>query len=1176
MHSLAINIERLHRRLVRQERLVAACRTFAVVVAVACVLGIVDYLVRFHDRGLRVMVSAALAAAAVWAAYRWWWLPRQQRPGPLGVARRVEAKFPQLGDRLASALEFLGQDEHDATAGSAALRRAVVADADLAVSELPIDDIVDRRPQRRAAIATGLVLIGVAALLLVDTSAVVTGALRLATPWGNTEWPRQHHLAFRDPPTRLAAGQPFEVELIDRDGTLPEEVRIEYRTRRDGRRETQSEWMNRVGDVMVARRSDVRDSFAFRAEGGDDRTMPWHEVEVVEPPRLESIAVTVRPPVYTHLPAEAANGHLQVLAGSGIEITGTASEPLGAARIRYGDAVVEGTIRADEVGNAARAFTIPAERFLADQTGDYELELANSDGVAGAAGKWSLRVEPDTPPSVTWQRPQVDLYVLPSAIVPIAVAVKDNLAIADAALIVTRSGDADSKPRRVELYRDTTPTAANAPETARQGDSQTIEYTLAIAELNAPVGTQLVLEAVATDHRPDEGRTVAPRRITIIDREELDARLADRQTQIARRLEEALASQRKTRNDVERLEIQLRDVGELAAGDRQALEAAEYAQRRIARQLVDPHDGISPLVNALRDELRTNGVESADLTRQLDNLDASLAGLAAGPLPTADQELTAARKSAQAGGEQAAMGQSLAAAGAAEDQVARSLEETLRDLAGWADYGRLVRDLAQLREDQLSHVEATRRDIGVETLPLELRELNRQQRATLNKAAAGEEALVRRYEQIEETLERLAGKLAEGDTAAADRVEDALALARAAQVSGNMRQAARELAENRVGQALVRESDVARVLEAMLDVLRDRTSLSPEELIARLKAAGQQLAAMRTELAKLARQVAAAENAPQDANRQQRLDEIRRRQAELQKQVARLSRELARLDAADASRSTDQAAQKLDDPPPPNDQQPANSRDMQQAEQHLAEAQKQLAQRQAQAEDDWAQKFLDRFKVALAEMVTTQKRVLANTDRLDRERGGNPLDDAQRQQVAELAALERQLADEAHVHSELISGLRVFGQALARAIDDLESAAEELQSEATGDATQRAERQALERFEQITWALEQTAAQAQQPPPPGQPGNAGAGGQQPRPLFDLFEVKLLRALQVDLNERTAEFEQQTSADPPETAQDRDSHDREAEAIAAEQTRLAELAAELAARNNEKEAEADHE
>ena len=120
----------------------------------------------------------------------------------------------------------------------------------------------------------------------------------------------------------MAAGQTFEVELIDTAGPLPDDVRIEYRVSDRASRESTNEPMTRAGEAMLARRENIRQSFAFRAVGGDDHTMPWHWVDVVEPPRLEAFSVIAHPPAYTGLPSASAEGHLEVLAGSGLEVRG--------------------------------------------------------------------------------------------------------------------------------------------------------------------------------------------------------------------------------------------------------------------------------------------------------------------------------------------------------------------------------------------------------------------------------------------------------------------------------------------------------------------------------------------------------------------------------------------------------------------------------------------------------------------------------------------------------------------------------------------------------------------------------------------------------------------------------------------------------------------------------------
>ena len=150
MHPLAQKLSSLRRQLVLRQRAAAACWTAATLLAAAIALGTADYLVRFADPGLRIMATFALVSAALWAMYRWWYVPSRNQLAPLAVARRVEAHFPQLRDMLASSMEFLEQSEDDRTAGSAQLRRLVVAEAQSAVERLPLDDVIDRGPLRRA------------------------------------------------------------------------------------------------------------------------------------------------------------------------------------------------------------------------------------------------------------------------------------------------------------------------------------------------------------------------------------------------------------------------------------------------------------------------------------------------------------------------------------------------------------------------------------------------------------------------------------------------------------------------------------------------------------------------------------------------------------------------------------------------------------------------------------------------------------------------------------------------------------------------------------------------------------------------------------------------------------------------------------------------------------------
>jgi hypothetical protein len=292
----------------------------------------------------------------------------------------------------------------------------------------------------------------------------------------------------------------------------------------------------------------------------------------------------------------------------------------------------------------------------------------------------------------------------------------------------------------------------------------------------------------------------------------------------------------------------------------------------------------------------------------------------------------------------------------------------------------------------------------------------------------------------------------------------------------------------------------------------------------------------------------------------------------LQREIEQLARQLERLQAADAGQSTQKAANRLDagdSQQPDSQRRPAPSNVVQKAEQDLAEAANQLAQRRQQAEDDLAVEFVRRFQAELGKMVERQQRVLEQTVQLDSERRPNePLGDAQRQAADKLGNEERQLATSARDHGELLHGLAAVRIGLEQAESRLASAAKFLDNGDTGATAQQAERHALERLEGMLEAFAQTATEAGQNPPPA--GGTGAPpGEQPqrRPTFELLEVKMLRMLQVDVNERTRTYQERRSAATELPQAEQADLLREGRELQAEQGRLAELVQEMLTRDN---------
>ncbi len=204
----------------------------AILISLALVL--VDFLLRVEDRAFRIASTIALVCALAWTIYRYL-LPAFRVPlDDVRLARRVEQRYPELTDRLSSSLNFLNQSEDDPQAGSSELRRAVIAEATAEVEHLNWSAVLDRRPTMIAIGLAGLVALLAAGLVVLRPADAKVGLTRLAWPFSDVAWPRDHQLALRAPVTRVATGQDFEVEVIDLNGELPADLRMEFRYMLDG------------------------------------------------------------------------------------------------------------------------------------------------------------------------------------------------------------------------------------------------------------------------------------------------------------------------------------------------------------------------------------------------------------------------------------------------------------------------------------------------------------------------------------------------------------------------------------------------------------------------------------------------------------------------------------------------------------------------------------------------------------------------------------------------------------------------------------------------------------------------------------------------------------------------------------------------------------------------------
>ena len=583
-------------------------------------------------------------------------LPLRRRLETVEIAQRVERRFPQLRERLSSSIEFLRRPDADVHAGSAMLRWAVIQEAEAEVAEMDLGDVagspsdantprLERQPWRSAALAELVVAFAPA-----STSMALT---RLLKPFGDEVWPRQNDLGFgTNPPGRLAMVGADVRGGADRPAPAcfagpGARSTTASRTKRRPTEEVES--MHLLNGLMVARKENVSRPFMYRAEGGDDQSMEWIPLVVVEPPRVESFKIKLTPPAYTGWPSEFADRQVLALRGTRMDFSGTATKRLTAISWQQEPDIA----CAGKVGDDGLSFRVPAEgkSLTVDKSGAYWFELTDGEGlVGGKMDRWELRAIADQPPSVAIEQPAGNLYVTASAQLPLKVVIKDDLAIHEAALRYSRSDRSDAGDISLELFKGpdkVEPVEEGAATAGSQtGDSRVIDHSWSLAPLKLKPGTQVTFFATAGDYLPQQGQS-PPRKLTIITEQELEDRLAQRQTMILGELGRALKMQQETRAQTTALEIQLHDVGRLLKQDIDHAQGAELNQRQVTRTLTSDSEGIPSQINDLLTDLESNRVDSPDLKRRMQGLLDEIGRLNDEHLGTIERELTNAAKRAQ-------------------------------------------------------------------------------------------------------------------------------------------------------------------------------------------------------------------------------------------------------------------------------------------------------------------------------------------------------------------------------------------------------------------------------------------------------------------------------------------------------------------------------------------------
>ncbi|WP_417380551.1 hypothetical protein [Gimesia sp.] len=228
------------------------------------------------------------------------------------LALVLERRFPELNDRLATAIELHESNEPQNALTRAMLERTV-KDVARGSSQLPLEDVFDKRPLRRAFFGALILSVSILILAVVNQPAMARwakGYLELKSDYWNRETglvvkviaqPGDRIREFQDQTYKHGLGNDLTllVETI-KGKKSPERVQLTYRMQngRDGGRTV----MSRLGEGRFKHTiTDVLDGMQIWVSGNDYTNPEPYLIEIVETPVLDQIQLECRYPEYTGL-----------------------------------------------------------------------------------------------------------------------------------------------------------------------------------------------------------------------------------------------------------------------------------------------------------------------------------------------------------------------------------------------------------------------------------------------------------------------------------------------------------------------------------------------------------------------------------------------------------------------------------------------------------------------------------------------------------------------------------------------------------------------------------------------------------------------------------------------------------------------------------------------------------
>ncbi|OPX24250.1 MAG: hypothetical protein B1H02_03760 [Candidatus Latescibacteria bacterium 4484_107] len=587
--------------------------SLALLVGMAGLAALVEA-VAYLPSGVRLSVLGALALSGIGLVLRFGVIPWVRRRSLEGLALKVEAKHPELKQRLIGALQLW--PKHEATAETAeiaekekepirvpsavnrgmkgegyssAMIGEVVRRASAMLAGINVREIVDRTRVRRfgwiAGIAVGFF---VGSVLIFDGFG---GALvRYAHPLTAFERPRRTRVTLKPGDVEVIRGEDVDLRVTLR-GKVPDRITL-YTKEADMSVWNETEIATGGKDTVSYAWNGLRISADYYVQAGDGAS-DLFRATVIERPMVQRLRLTYEFPPYTRLGVQIApenEGDIRALMGTNVRFEATANKALQKAQWvmadgRVADAEVDGrTIRTE---------------LVIKKTGSYHIALTDRKGIPNADPiEYEIVAMPDAFPDVEILEPGADTDLAENMLMPLLIEARDDFGISKMEVVFSRVGSeqtfrtevggqrSEVRGRRSEVSgrSDAPPvTSHQSPLTAHQTD---FVWDLSSLDLLPEDRVQYHVEVWDNDTVSGPKRAQsATFLLRLPSMHEIFRELVEEQEEHVTGMEQMLEEEKQLREKVEETRRELLREKELGWERRKDMEAVLDRQEQIADQV---------------------------------------------------------------------------------------------------------------------------------------------------------------------------------------------------------------------------------------------------------------------------------------------------------------------------------------------------------------------------------------------------------------------------------------------------------------------------------------------------------------------------------------------------------------------------------------------------------------